>query len=115
MFPKPEKKKKRKRHKKSIMQPKYDRRCYLCMLLDNDFREKSYLEEHHVMFGNDHAFAEAEGLKVNLCEKHHRIGPAAVHNNQKNAEILKAKAQEAFEREHSREEWTLNGLRKNYL
>ena len=34
MFPKPTKQKKRKKHKKSIMQPKGDRRCYLCMLLD---------------------------------------------------------------------------------
>lgn len=63
MFPKPIKKK-RKKHKKSIMQPKGDRRCYLCMLLDGDFTYKPYLEEHHVLFGNTHAFAEAEGLKV---------------------------------------------------
>lgn len=71
MFPKPIKKK-RKKHKKSIMQPKGDRRCYLCMLLDGDFTYKPYLEEHHVLFGNTHAFAEAEGLKVNLCLEHHR-------------------------------------------
>ena len=77
MFPKPTKKK-RKKHKKSIMQPKGDRRCYLCMLLDGDFTYKPYLEEHHVLFGNTHAFAEAEGLKVNLCLEHHRNGPAAV-------------------------------------
>ena len=61
MFPKPTKKK-RKKHKKSIMQPKGDRRCYLCMLLDGDFTYKPYLEEHHVLFGNTHAFAEAEEL-----------------------------------------------------
>ena len=72
MFPKPTKRKKRKKHKKSIMQPKGDRRCYLCMLLDGDFTYKPYLEEHHVLFGNTHAFAEAEGLKVNLCLEHHR-------------------------------------------
>lgn len=73
MFPKPTKQKKRKKHKKSIMQPKGDRRCYLCMLLDGDFTYKPYLEEHHVLFGNTHAFAEAEGLKVNLCLEHARI------------------------------------------
>lgn len=44
MFPKPTKRKKRKKHKKSIMQPKGDRRCYLCMLLDGDFTYKPYLE-----------------------------------------------------------------------
>ena len=76
MFPKPIKKK-RKKHKKSIMQPKGDRRCYLCMLLDGDFTYKPYLEEHHVLFGNTHAFAEAEGLKVNLCLEHHRNGPGS--------------------------------------
>lgn len=104
MFPKPTKKK-RKKHKKSIMQPKGDRRCYLCMLLDGDFTYKPYLEEHHVLFGNTHAFAEAEGLKVNLCLEHHRNGPAAVHNNAKNARILMANAQEVYERTHTREEW----------
>ena len=84
------------------------------MLLDGDFTEKANLEEHHVMFGNDHAFAEAEGLKVNLCPKHHRNGGAAVHNNQEHAELLMAKAQEAYERAHSHEEW-MEGGRKNYL
>ena len=80
MFPKPTKQKKRKKHKKSIMQPKGDRWCYLCMLLDGDFACKPYLEEHHVLFGNTHAFAEAEGLKVNLCLEHHRNGPAMVYS-----------------------------------
>lgn len=102
------------KHKKSIMQPKGDRRCYLCMLLDGDFTYKPYLEEHHVLFGNTHAFAEAEGLKVNLCLEHHRNGPAAVHNNAKNARILMAKAQEVYERTHTREEWMKNAG-KNYL
>ena len=129
MFPKPTKRKKRKKHKKSIMQPKGDRRCYLCMLLDGDFTCKpylerfgdntaeipwKYLEEHHVLFGNTHAFAEAEGLKVNLCLEHHRNGPAAVHNNAKNARILMANAQEVYERTHTREEWMKNAG-KNYL
>ena len=114
MFPKPTKQKKRKKHKKSIMQPKGDRRCYLCMLLDGDFSYKPCLHEHHVMFGNDHAFAEAEGLKVNLCLRHHLEGPEAVHNNHKNAEILMVKAQEAFERTHSRKEWAQDG-RRDYL
>ena len=44
MFPKPTKKK-RKKHKKSIMQPKGDRRCYLCMLLDGDFTCKPLPED----------------------------------------------------------------------
>lgn len=55
-----------------------------------------------------------EGLKVNLCLEHHRNGPAAVHNNAKNARILMAKAQEVYERTHTREEWMKNAG-KNYL
>lgn len=84
------------------------------MLLNNDFREKRNLEEHHVLFGNTHAFAEAEGLKVNLCLDHHRIGVAAVHNNDENAKLLMAIAQEAWERKHSHEEWMLH-VGVNYL
>lgn len=115
MFPKMGLKKKKLKHKKSIMQPKYDSRCYLCMELDGDYSHKQYLEEHHVMFGNDRKFAEAEGLKVNLCLKHHREGPEAVHNNKKNAEFLMRKAQEEFEKTHTREEWRGEVNRKNYL
>lgn len=113
-LPKPSYKKKKK-HKKSILQDKEDRRCYLCMLLDNDFSYKPNLEEHHVVYGNAHAFAEAEGLKVNLCvEKHHREGKAAVHNNRKNAELLMQLAQYEWEKTHTREEWMLH-VEKNYL
>lgn len=32
-------KKKRKKHRESIIQKKGDKRCLLCMLLDNDYRE----------------------------------------------------------------------------
>lgn len=106
--------KKRKKHKKSILQSKEDRRCVLCMLLDGDYNEKAYLEEHHVLFGNAHAFAEAEGLKVNLCLEHHRTGVAAVHNNQENAELLMKIAQERWEKTHTHEEWMLH-VGKNYL
>lgn len=114
MFPKPQKKKKRVKHMKSIIQPKEDRRCYLCMLLDQDYSEKRYLEEHHVLYGNDHAFAEAEGLKVNLCLKHHRNSPVAVHDNMELAELLMEIAQEIWERKHTRKEWMLH-VKKNYL
>ena len=113
MFPKPIKKT-RKKHKKSIMQPTGDRRCYLCMLLDEDFACKPYLEEQHVLLGKTHAFEEEEVLKVNLCLDHNINGPAAVHNNEKNARILMERAQEVYERTHTREEWMKNAG-KNYL
>ena len=106
---------KTKDHKKSILQPKSDRRCYLCMLLDNDYSYKRQLHEHHVLFGDTHTFAEKEGLKVNLCvEKHHKEGPEAVHNNYENARILMAIAQREWEKEHSREEW-MDRTGWNYL
>ena len=113
LFPK-EYKRKTKKHKKSILQPKADRRCYLCMLLDQDYSVKRYLEENHVLYGNDHAFAEAEGLKVNLCLRHHRNSPVAVHDNMELAELLMPIAQEIWERKHTREEWMLH-VKKNYL
>lgn len=59
---------------------------------------------------------QAEGFQMmlNLCLEHHRNGPVAVHNNAKNARILMAKAQEVYERTHTREEWMENAG-KNYL
>lgn len=113
-FPKPQYKKRKKRHKESILQDKSDRRCYLCMLLNNDYSIKRNLEVHHVLFGNTHAFAEAEGLKVNLCLDHHRIGPAAVHNNNENAKLLMAIAQKRWERDHSHKEW-MEHVERNYV
>ncbi|MEE1560602.1 MAG: ParB N-terminal domain-containing protein [Coprococcus comes] len=90
---------------------------YPCRIVeDMSYKDQvgTMLEEHHVLFGNTHAFAEAEGLKVNLCLDHHRNGPAAVHNNAKNARILMERAQEVYERTHTREEWMKNAG-KNYL
>lgn len=113
LFPKTQHKKK-KRHKKSILQDKSDKRCYLCMLLNNDYSIKQNLEVHHVLFGNTHAFAEAEGLKVNLCMNHHRIGPEAVHNNNENAKLLMTIAQKRWEQDHSHEEW-MEHVERNYL
>ncbi len=99
---------------KSIMQEKSDKRCYLCMLLDGDYREHAYTEEHHVLFGNQHKLSDWYGLRVNLCLNHHRIGSEAVHNNQKNAEILKAKAQERFMEVYPKKDW-MEIVGKDYL
>lgn len=72
LLPKPKKGKKRRKQKEpdeskvSIMQPKEDRRCYLCMLLNHDYTYKDSMQEHHAVFGNDRHFAETRGLKVNL-------------------------------------------------
>lgn len=98
----------------SIMQDKDDRRCYLCMLLEKDYRIHSYLEEHHVLFGDMHKLSDWYGLRVNLCMKHHREGTEAVHNNYENAELLRKIAQQTFEKEFPELEW-MEIIKVNYL
>ena len=83
---------------KSIMQQD-DGTCYLCMKLNCDYGPKLYTEEHHAIFGTaQKTLSEKYGLKVYLCLQHHREGPQAVHNNYKNARLIQAEAQEAFEK-----------------
>lgn len=110
------KKRKKKKYKKvaSIMQHKDDKRCYLCMLLDNDYREHAYTEEHHVIFGDEKWVSDAKGLRVNLCRRHHRQSPVAVHDNQKLAELLKRIAQQKFMEAYPNEKWH-DYVEKNYL
>ena len=113
MYPKKPTKKKRKTHQTSIMQEK-DGTCYLCVLLQQDYRTHSYLEEHHIYGGPNRDRSEAEGLKVYLCLRHHRIGPEAVHNNAEIMRILRQQGQIIYEQTHSREEFrSLMG--KSYL
>lgn len=112
-FPKPGKKKKRKTHKKSILTTQKGI-CYLCAHLNGDYRQK-YTEEHHILFGGGgRQKAEGEGIKVDLCLYHHRIGQQAVHNNQEMRELLCRITQEEYEKTHTREEWRKIS-RKNYL
>lgn len=109
-------KRKKKKYRKipSIMQDKSEGRCYLSMLLDNDYRVWPYLEEHHVIFGDEKWVSDAFGLRVYLRPEYHRIGPAAVHNNQENAELLKRIAQQAFTEEFPDLNWH-DYVEKNYL
>lgn len=111
-FPKPQKKKKKKIHKKSILRTEKGT-CYLCAYLNSDYSHK-YTEEHHVLFGSGlRQDSEREGLKVNLCLNHHRIGKEAVHNNIITREKLCQIAQEEYEKNHTREEW-MEFSKKNY-
>lgn len=96
------------------MQPKSDRRCFLSMLLDNDYREYEYLEEHHVLFGNNKWISDAYGLRVNLRPEYHRTGPLAVHNNKETADLLKRIAQQRFTEEYPDKDW-MGIVGKNYL
>lgn len=112
-FPKPGKKKKRKKHKPSILKTQKGV-CYLCARLNGDYWFKQ-TEEHHILFGSGRRpIAEAEGLKVNLCIDHHRTGPQAVHNCRETRELLCRIAQEEYEQTHTREEW-MKIAGKNYL
>ena len=110
MFPKPGKKKKK--HVKKTKQEVITQ-CYLC-IQEGDYSIK-YTEGHHVMFGSgQRATSEAEGLIVRLCNYHHRVGAAAVHNNQETRENLCMLIQTEYEKTHSHEEYKAK-FKKNYL
>lgn len=113
MFPKPQKKRKVKRHKKPIV-PTRPGICYLCAREEGNYKEQ-YTELHHVVFGGGgRARSEENGLKVYLCLRHHRTGKDAVHNCRETRERLCAYMQEAYEQDHTREEW-MRIAYKNYL
>ena len=112
-FPKPGKRKKRKKHKKSILRTRKGV-CYLCARLSDDYSEK-VTEEHHILYGSGRReLAEAEGLKVYLCIPHHRTGQQAVHNCRETRELLCRIAQREYEQTHTHEEW-MELAGKNYL
>ena len=112
-FPKPGKRKKRKKHKKSILRTRKGV-CYLCDRLSDDYSEK-VTEEHHILYGSGRReLAEAEGLKVYLCIQHHRTGQQAVHNCRETRELLCRIAQREYEQTHTHEEW-MELAGKNYL
>lgn len=101
--------------KQSIIQRKADwNRCYLCMLLKDDYVEK-HCETHHAFDGvARRKKSEAEGLTVRLCIPHHREGPEAVHRNRQMMLIIQRAAQRAYEKDHTRQQW-MELMRKNYL
>lgn len=113
MFPKGKYRKKRKRHKMSILQEK-DGTCYLCRKLDHNNRRHPVIHEHHVYGGQNRAVSEAEGFKVYLCVPHHVDGPEAVHNNHENMRILQRDCQEKYERTHTRQQF-MELVKRNYL
>lgn len=98
----------------SIMQPKSDKRCYLCMLLENDYRTHTYLEEHHVLYGSRKRISDEYGLRVNLCRRHHRQDGDALHDNSEISLLLKQKAQQAFIEHYPALDW-MEIVGKNYL
>lgn len=88
--------------------------CYLCAREEGNYKEQ-YTELHHVVFGGGgRVRSEENGLKVYLCLRHHRTGKDAVHNCRKTRERLCAYMQEAYEQNHTREEW-MRIAYKNYI
>ena len=104
MFPKPVRKKRRKRHRISIIQSKEFHYCFLCAVLHEDYRWQQ-TEEHHVYPGPCRDISEAEGFKVYLCLDHHRTGKDAVHNNAGMMGLLKVIVQREYEKTHTRKEF----------
>lgn len=119
LFPK-QNKRKRKAHKRSVLQTK-DGTCYLCVMLHGDYTARE-TEEHHVFFGtSNRERSESEGLKVYLCHAHHQYAfgnnPEAIHGNPKSSEtdlLLKQIAQRKYEENHTRADF-IAAFGKNYL
>ena len=84
-----------------------EKRCYFCGAVVN-------LERHHIFAGvANKPISERLGLWVWLCPRDHRGTDGAQYDKDKNR-LLKAEAQKAFERFHTRAEW-MALIRKNYL
>ncbi len=118
-FPKTAGRRKRKKHKPSVLHAK-DGTCFLCMYLNDDYRKKE-TEEHHIFYGPNREVSEREGLKVYLCHSHHQYAYdsnlEAVHGNPKTRctdLLLKQMAQRAYERKHTREQF-MELIGRSYL
>lgn len=112
-FPKQPAKKKRKKHKASILH-EGDGTCYLCIRLNGDYRHHDVLHTHHVFGGPNRGLSEAYGLKVRLCLGHHETDPVAVHKNHDTMLLVQQDAQRAFEVEYGHEKF-MELFGKNYL
>lgn len=97
-YPKQKWKKKRIRHRRSILPTVHKGSCFLCALLHEDERQKSVLHTHHVFGGPNRKASEQYGLTVPLCPEHHTEGKEAAHRNQEIAALLHRLGQEAFEK-----------------
>lgn len=96
---------------KSIMEESGTRRCYAC----GCYATQGYLHEHHIFGGANRKLSEKYGLKVHLCYVCHEDNERGVHGrNTILRNQLHREGQQAFEREHTREEF-MEIFGKNYL
>lgn len=108
LFGKGTKKKKRRHHPKSILPGNRKDRCYLCGLTGPT-------EEHHIFGGPNRRLSEEYGLKINLCPRCHRTGPAAVHKNQETMKKLHEWGQQAFENQIGSRDGFMKIFGRNYI
>lgn len=113
LYPKPKTKKKRKKHKNSILHEK-DGTCYLCIRLNADYSLHPITHEHHVYGGPNRSISEAEGFKVHLCVYHHEFSKAAVHENHEYMRMLQQDMQREYEKTHTRQQF-MQLIGRNYL
>lgn len=90
---------------KSILQS--EKECYIC-------GSQKWLEKHHVYYGINRKKSEQNGFTVYLCHRHHNEPPDGVHFNIGVDDELKQTCQAAYEKTHSREQFT-NIIGRNYL
>jgi hypothetical protein len=72
------------------------------------------LEEHHIFGGSRRKSSERYGLKVKLCEKHHRSSPDGVHFNAALMDLLHQLGQKKFKEQYPNENF-IQIFGKNYL
>lgn len=118
MYPKRGWKKKRRiRHPASVMHSRQQGTCFLCEVLDGNYRQYEVLHKHHVFGGPNRIHSEEYGLTVWLCVEHHETGRNAVHGSGADSQVigmLHRMGQQAFEMTHTRREW-MAIFGKNYL
>lgn len=101
MFPKPVKKKKRKKHSDSVLHMR-DGTCYLCKIRGRRYHGST--EEHHIFRGNpNRQMSEMYGLKVYLCSACHR--EVTDHPRGEMDMLLREIGQRKFEENHKRQEF----------
>ena len=81
--------------------------CYVCGTTQN-------IHLHHIYMGANRNNSDKIGAWVYLCANHHNGSSAGVHYNHKLDQELKMKAQEEYEKTHSREEF-MKIIKRNYL
>ena len=108
LFPKTPKKKKKQKHHESIIPGNQKGTCWVC-------DQRGYTETHHIFGGSNRKYSEEYGLTVNLCLRHHRESPHAVHQNKDLMNELHRIGQIEFERKCGSREEFIRIFGKNYL